>query len=1525
MPAGSELKARLRRGDNDTPARLLVDPARFGVDAATVLALQDLALEVARPEEATALLESLLTLRTRGDTVSPGKLPRSLERRAMPSVPLRGKAPAPARWPRQAEPRRDPGEVDRDPVLFESQPAGDTNVLFAPTDFEPIGPAEPAAPALDPLEARARAAIDAALGRVGIAVPEAQRGLLATYYGEGMALTSWALGAGDARARGLVDRMLAHCDHHHGCGHRPAAPPVVAAEPTGDQALDPETRRAIEHTTGRSLGDVAVRRDAAVAARGRLGEAVGNVIKLAPQVPGPDTELGREVLLHEAAHVAQQSAPAERAPVGGDPVGAVEADAHAVADAAARGERREPGVRAESGQAYGLDAGDVVNAAGNLVGAAADALGVDPMAWMRQFAPGLAGFVDNGFEPMVRQLGDAASRAVQPILAAVNPQQLAQQFTDWVSKMQTESLGFGVLTGCCECLQGALGSALEAVKGALGSPLAEQIRQFLTSAQKDGNSWLIDQIKSVTDDVTSVIDGVLSLYESARALLGPAIQEVWTYIADALGLDKSLSPAAAIRKKLSELWDALLEELEPVRRALEDAWQFLCDETFIGDIVAFIGDCQKLMRAIQLCRDSQSRDPQVWLGILAREMKGTVFEGLIADLQSGVTTAIAVGQAVSRWAVRLLQKLGVIKAWNSAAPALAALGRAIKAFAARVEAVINEVKRVIEAAMKAVADAFRKIYEAIRPLLNFVVGFGVALMALATGNPLPMIMFFAGNLWLYVVPDCYKEALADFVLQLFITVVEWMPAEFPLVVFMRSAALGFLRTLLGASAQEKITAMDMVARAWAGDFELMLGFVVGFFKGLWNSTPGLLIQLTLFSFTMPFRAMWSAAETLASFAGRGGAELANMGEWVVDLMSRAQTVEADAEGNVEQGPFAEEESAEPAPTSDETEIGPPEVLEGPPEEDEDATGVSSPDPDGDGPAPGENDEEQGDDADPGEIDDPVWEPLPPLEDLGSVVETLDSLRNGISRESIEKFLGQFNASLAEMGTTAGTSAGEAFVAAMTARGTPYRIGEIVGQVVGFITGEVLIQFIPVGGQIGSAVAKIPQIGRVVMTALKSFPMFVRGLEMLRAMIAPAMRMLAQFGDELARVGRAIAKWFDDLVKWARTQLDNFLAWVGRNFPRLRRLLRRGLRRLLGGDDLDDVAEEAAEDAWGMLVRQLGDAVYTQAEIQQRLNGIRVSHPADTRVRLRMIAHRSSWEIRATATKGGSSKSADAGRGWVVSSHGSRTPYYAPESDWWNHHRVLDRAADDIMDWEPSDPSAEFSQRYRELRTKVETEQREGQARLRMRGIEFRFEMEEQSSVERDDTCTITLILTPNARTRKVYKPAPHKTEHLGARRTGSTFEGDFGHADWTWTGYDGGAITRHPVNSWNTYSNDLTVMTRPTGHYRHGGRTRGWSARSWRRHIDRRVDDKVDGGMTEAAAQQEVMDEEQARTGITVANWDTMYLRGWEGHHIHEVSWAGPHSVGNIVYLESGEHNHYSQWWQRRAEEIKDELGIERW
>jgi hypothetical protein len=237
------------------------------------------------------------------------------------------------------------------------------------------GDADPAAAEPDARAPRAqtdeeiaenRKLLHAMLASAGVAVADAELDALARHYREAGPLVQAVL-AGDRQATMTgAERLVAHAAQRH-------------REP-----LDTQTREMVEHTIGQRLPGVDVIVDPSLPERGLLGEARSGAIYLAPTVPGPDDPLGRRVRLHEAAHVAQTQAPGGTAP--GD-TAAVEADAEAVADAAAHGQQRPVGVAASPGGAYGLPGwvDKAVDWGKDKVGDIADAL--NPMSGCARTSP----------------------------------------------------------------------------------------------------------------------------------------------------------------------------------------------------------------------------------------------------------------------------------------------------------------------------------------------------------------------------------------------------------------------------------------------------------------------------------------------------------------------------------------------------------------------------------------------------------------------------------------------------------------------------------------------------------------------------------------------------------------------------------------------------------------------------------------------------------------------------------------------------------------------------------------------------------------------------------------------------------------------------------------------------------------------------------------------------------------------------------------------------------------------------------
>lgn len=210
-------------------------------------------------------------------------------------------------------------------------------------------------------------------------------------------------------------------------------------------------------------------------------------------------------------------------------------------------------------------------------------------------------------------------------------------------------------------------------------------------------------------------------------------------------------------------------------------------------------------------------------------------------------------------------QVGLLGAWNSSLPILKQIGTAIRSFVADVRGAILSVKTAVELVLQKASDEILKLYNAVKPFIDFVFGLTSALVQTFTGNLFAIPLFVAGQLWLHVLPQCYKEPIASFLLDVFIRIVEFVPAKFPLVTLVRATTLTALQELRKASSEQKIGAMDTVARLFAGDIEFAAGFVTGLLQGiLSDSSIGLLFE----PLKAHFGALTSAAESLGELAGK---------------------------------------------------------------------------------------------------------------------------------------------------------------------------------------------------------------------------------------------------------------------------------------------------------------------------------------------------------------------------------------------------------------------------------------------------------------------------------------------------------------------------------------------------------------------------------------------------------------------------------------------------------------------------------
>lgn len=1404
------------------------------------------------------------------------------------------------------------------------------------------------------------------LRSIGAAIDDGDVNVLAAQYGGALDLTRWALGAhrqeldprvGAQRIGALIDHARGHARGH--------VQPTGWARPPRVVPLDQATRDAVERTTGVALGDVTVERHAELGMASRLGDAGDSTIRLAPAASGDDA-LGREVRLHEAIHIAQGRVADAPGPAPADRTRAVEADAHAAAGAAARGEPHRLGVKAAPGQRYGFDLGDVANA-----------LGIDPMKFLREHFPQVAGFFQGGFGPMLQRLGDAAGGAIRGVLDRVGVGDLQAGFDAITGSFKPDGLAFGILNGCCECLEHALDDLMKSVQGMLHSNSAQKVQSWIARAQDAENDRLID---SITDffgvlqrfggPVLAGIEQVGRWIDQADAAIGHSI--IWRAIAPVFGLDGGLSPIEAIKKKMSQMWEAVKAGVEAIKRGLAALWAKIKANPVVAGILKFAGDCGKLVTAIQKVREAKSRDPKAWLGILARELKGTVFQGLVSALQSGYSSIVELKNTVVGWFVGILDATGLLAVFNTAVPFLNMVGHAIQGLAQTIQTTVQRLKAAIERALAQAAKALKDLWTTVEPYVSFVVGLGAAIAMTMGGDILALPRFFVGQLWLHVLPQCYKEALVTFLLDLFIALVEWFPARHPIMIFLRSAALSFLRTVKAAPMPQKVGAMDTIAKVLSNDVEVLAGFFVGVVKGLWNSSLGFLVQMAIMPFTMAWDVLSSVGKKVGELAGQAFGVVFHGASWLVNAMANAKEIHPDHAGGA--GGTASSAPAHPAGGPDPSGSGGGSRVEAPVTVDPaappaSATGVDTPDSEvvrGPGPSaprsPADHQPGPAPAAGPDtRFDDPP--PFPSLPPLGSLVDPI--FRHGVSREQVEAMFKKFNIAMDQWGTRMGREGANKILPYLNARSAPYDIGEIIGEVVGWLAGEIIMLVATDG--IENAIAKVLEGAmdgaRIMAKIGEYFPRLVEWISEMRRLIAPLIEAVEKIAAKAKEFLQKIMKWLEELLAWVKRQWAKLLKWAEETFGEAGR----ALRRLLGAGEAVEAeleAIEAANYAFERLDVQLLNEAVPLTALEAKLHALRVPHTPDVQIHLHVVTT-THWRIEATAIRSGHrGVGLSVGRGAVLWTHDTLIPYYTASGHSVRHEALLDAASQQLYREAQAVTTVErtggdLAAEYRRVEELTRATQREYQAMLPIRNTQFLIRLEPMNSHDvRDKGYSHTeFIITPNA--AKKWKDIPVTGGHqgfLGAVPTGTgrQFRGHFGpvpepnaHTVWDWDDgepYPSGPVARHPANEhlgYQNHGNLRDIRPLPVPYTFQGGGTEGaldGDKAIWLAILDGKIDrlkrqllagkpnpTPADEAAAQADAEHRLLAWYQQQYP-DLQDMSDLRLQGnggrrWQAHHVHEHSWGGHNSPYNYQFLPlPAQHARFTAWWSHRQARIQQAL-----
>lgn len=125
---------------------------------------------------------------------------------------------------------------------------------------------------------------------------------------------------------------------------------------------------------------------------------------------------------------------------------------------------------------------------------------------------------------------------------------------------------------------------------------------------------------------------------------------------------------------------------------------------------------------------------------------------------------------VSQAVEQMLSSLGVLDQLQAGVAFLQGIVDAARSALGGLKERASALMGEIGAGVKAMAARAAELAQEVRPLLDFALG-----LAMAVANPWLLPGFVAGNLFLHVLPECYKEPMWDFVLDVFLKLIEWTP------------------------------------------------------------------------------------------------------------------------------------------------------------------------------------------------------------------------------------------------------------------------------------------------------------------------------------------------------------------------------------------------------------------------------------------------------------------------------------------------------------------------------------------------------------------------------------------------------------------------------------------------------------------------------------------------------------------------------------------------------------------------------
>ncbi|HEV7722346.1 MAG TPA: DUF4157 domain-containing protein [Iamia sp.] len=504
------------------------------------------------------------------------------------------------------------------------------------------------------------------------------------------------------------------------------------------------------------------------------------------------------------------------------------------------------------------------------------------MGLLRAACPALAALIDEGIGGPIGRAGAHLGTWLEGVVERTGLRQLQSGLDELEASpfCSTPPATAEEQAQTCEGFKVTLQGLMARVDAMLASPLAQKIQGILLQAQQDGTGQQLDVVSGFFDFIGWVAKPVHDWWVAAEpavrqafADLGDAGRTAWRHIALALGIDPDLGPIDALRQGLQALWKEVSDAVAPLVQGLKDAWRWIKEQSPLAPLFTLLAQLPDVQTALSQLWEQVSQGATDWF-VRARDvLQQTVLP--VVDRVLAVVSDIALAGvgAVDRWTAALLGALETIAGWNAGVALVDALLALVGRLTQPIRIAVRAFRSCGLGLLRGLAAAVREGRRHLRLVVDLLIGLTQALLVF----PIGLVYFFAGNFWLRVLPPCYKAPIIDFVLDVAIRFVRFIPEPADLTwAVVHQGLLGFLLGLREAPEAQKVGAVNLLARVMAGDAEIAAGFLVGLLEGIWEGTGGtiiFLLQAVWWLVKLPFQLVAWGAQRM-----RGGPAAAGEGE-----------------------------------------------------------------------------------------------------------------------------------------------------------------------------------------------------------------------------------------------------------------------------------------------------------------------------------------------------------------------------------------------------------------------------------------------------------------------------------------------------------------------------------------------------------------------------------------------------------------------------------------------------------------------